>query len=134
MEQDSHNKGSPAGLRQVLGPLELRVMEALWANCPSDVSEVQQSIGTDSAYSTVKTILERLTEKGMLRREKVGRAFHYVPAVSRSELEASSARQLSSQLVQGFGAAALSHFVEQVSEDPQQLRELRRLLDELERG
>lgn len=107
-------------------------MEVLWARAPRDVAGVQAELGGESAYSTVKTILERLTEKGYLLREKVGKAFEYRPAISRPELEAQGARRLSERLLSGFGSAALTHFVDTVREDPAQLTELRRLLAELE--
>ena len=108
-------------------------MTALWNRSPLDVAGVQAALPGESAYSTVKTVLERLTEKGLLTREKVGKAFEYTPAHSRAVYEAQQARRLSNSLLSGFGAAALTHFVDAVREDPAHLEELRRLLTELER-
>lgn len=107
-------------------------MAVLWENAPLDVASVQAALKGESAYSTVKTLLERLTEKGLLTRQKVGKAFEYAPLMSRAEYEASQARHISQTLLSGFGTAALTHFVDTVREDPAQLEELRRLLDELE--
>lgn len=115
-----------------LGPLEGQIMDVLWHKAPQDVAGVQAALGTESAYSTVKTLLERLTDKGLLVREKVGKAFEYSPALSRAEYEGGQARSLSQSLLAGYGSAALSHFVDAVREDPAQLEELRRLLAELE--
>lgn len=115
-----------------LGPLEQQVMDVLWSRSPQDVAGVQASLTNESAYSTVKTVLERLTDKGLLTRQKVGKAFEYRPALSRAQYEAVNAKALSQSLLTGFGAAALTHFVDTVREDPAQLEELRRLLSELE--
>ncbi|MBB6015991.1 BlaI/MecI/CopY family transcriptional regulator [Deinococcus radiopugnans] len=123
---------TPASSLSGLGPLEQRVMEVLWTRAPRGVTAVQAELGGESAYSTVKTILERLTDKGYLLREKVGKAFEYRPAISRTELEVQGARRLSERLLSGFGSAALTQFVDTVKEDPAQLTELRRLLTELE--
>lgn len=107
-------------------------MDVLWDKAPQDVSGVQAALRTESAYSTVKTLLERLTDKGLLTRTKVGKAFEYSPAINRGEYEARQARTLSQTLLTGYGSAALTHFVDAVREDPAQLQELRRLLAELE--
>jgi len=115
-----------------LGPLELQVMTVLWARSPQDVTSVQAALKGESAYSTVKTLLERLTAKGFLAREKVGKAFEYRPIMTRAALEEQVARTLSRNLLLGFGSSALTHFVDTVREDPTQLNELRRLLAELE--
>ena len=107
-------------------------MAILWERSPQDVAGVQAALTGESAYSTVKTVLERLTEKGLLRREKVGKAFEYRPALAQADYQAQQARSLSQSLLSGFGTAALTHFVDAVREDPAQLQELRRLLDDLE--
>lgn len=117
-----------------LGPLEQQVMDVLWSRAPQHVAGVQAALGSESAYSTVKTVLERLTDKGLLSRQKVGKAFEYRPVLSRAQYGAASARALSQSLLTGFGTAALTHFVDAVREDPAQLEELRRLLSELEEG
>ncbi len=115
-----------------LGPLEQQVMEVLWQKSPQDVAQAQVALAGSSAYSTVKTILERLTEKGLLTRQKVGKAFEYSPVLSQAEYQDRQARHLSESLVSGFGNAALVHFVDAVRDDPSHLKELRRLLTELE--
>lgn len=108
-------------------------MDALWEQSPLDVAGVRAAIKSDRAYSTIKTVLERLTDKGILTRQKVGRAFEYRPTLSRSEYQAGQARELSQNLLSGFGTAALTHFVDTARKDPKQLEELHRLLSELEK-
>lgn len=107
-------------------------MEVLWRKAPQDVAGVQAALSTESAYSTVKTLLERLTDKCLLTRTKVGKAFEYSPSLSREAYEAGQARSLSQSLLTGYGTAALTHFVDAVREDPAHLEELRRLLAQLE--
>lgn len=107
-------------------------MSVLWSHSPQDVSGVQAALKGESAYSTVKTLLERLTAKGFLSREKVGKAYEYRAIRTREEMEEQGARTLSRNLLTGFGSSALTHFVDTVREDPSQLSELRRLLAELE--
>jgi predicted transcriptional regulator len=116
------------GLASVFGTLELRVLDALWRRGP-DVS-VRELLGEfpGAAYTTLMTTVDRLHRKGVLAREKAGRAFVYRPIYSREQLESGvAARALGSLLRAGSAEPVLSHFVDEVS------RQDERLLDELER-
>ncbi|MET8044230.1 BlaI/MecI/CopY family transcriptional regulator [Micromonospora sp. NPDC005215] len=72
-----------------LGDLERAVMDVLWDVVPgtSDgvtVREVADALdGRELAYTTVMTVLDRLAGKGMVQREREGRAWRYRPAASR---------------------------------------------------
>ncbi|WBB77523.1 BlaI/MecI/CopY family transcriptional regulator [Micromonospora sp. WMMD882] len=71
-----------------LGELERAVMDVLWDG-PVDrrgvtVREVADALdGRELAYTTVMTVLDRLAGKGMVEREREGRAWRYRPAASR---------------------------------------------------
>ncbi|QDY06487.1 BlaI/MecI/CopY family transcriptional regulator [Micromonospora sp. HM134] len=72
-----------------LGDLERAVMDVLWDVVPgtSDgvtVREVAEALdGRELAYTTVMTVLDRLAGKGMVQREREGRAWRYRAAASR---------------------------------------------------
>lgn len=77
---------SPAGLASALGPLELRVIEELWARrAPTTVRDLVEAF-PGVAYTTLMTTADRLFRKGLLVRERDGRAFRYRPRWSRDEL------------------------------------------------
>jgi predicted transcriptional regulator len=68
-----------------LGPLEQRVLDALWARDENArVRDLQPSF-PDIAYTTLMTTLDRLHRKGMLDRVLDGRAFAYRPRGTRAE-------------------------------------------------
>jgi predicted transcriptional regulator len=68
-----------------LGPLERRVLDALWGRKDeARVRDLQPSF-PDIAYTTLMTTLDRLHRKGVLDREPDGRAFAYRPRVTRAE-------------------------------------------------
>jgi predicted transcriptional regulator len=74
-------------MQTVFGPLELRVLEALWRRTtPSCVRDLQPAF-PGVAYTTLMTTLDRLFRKRVLAREKVGRAFYYRAQVTREELQ-----------------------------------------------
>jgi predicted transcriptional regulator len=68
-----------------LGELERAVMDVLWdRGAPASVREVAEALsGRDLAYTTVMTVLDRLAGKGMVERERAGRAWSYRPAAAR---------------------------------------------------
>jgi predicted transcriptional regulator len=57
-------------------------------------AEVQAAVGGDLAYTTVMTILVRLHEKGVIQREKLGRAYAYRPVVEETTVVADQVRRL----------------------------------------
>ena len=85
-------------------------MEALWELGEGSVADVLGKISDDPAYTTVKTVMERMERKGLLARTKVGRAYMYRPALSRSELETQASRRVIEGLLQSFGSAAVAQF------------------------
>ncbi|WP_406107212.1 BlaI/MecI/CopY family transcriptional regulator [Micromonospora globbae] len=72
-----------------LGDLERAVMDVLWDTVPSTsdgvtVREVADALaGRELAYTTVMTVLDRLAGKGMVERQREGRAWRYRAAASR---------------------------------------------------
>ena len=69
------------------GALENDVMKVLWrVGRPLQPSEVNELLGQGLAYTTVATILGRLTTKGLVTRTESGRAYAYAPAVPEAAL------------------------------------------------
>ncbi len=74
-----------------LGPLEREILKLVWELGCATVKDVHERILSDPnrelAYTSVTTVLRRLTQKGWLSCEKQGRAFCWKPLVSRQEAE-----------------------------------------------
>lgn len=116
-----------SGLASVFGTLELRVLEALWRRGEATVGDLRPDFPS-AAYTTLMTTMERLHKKGVLHRDKLGRAFVYRPASSRAEMESGFVtRAIQPLLASESAQPVLSSFVDEVS------RQDERLLDELER-
>jgi predicted transcriptional regulator len=70
----------------MLGPLETQLLELLWAQQrPATVRHMRRAL-PELAYTTIMTTLDRLYRKGLLLRDKAGRAFAYAPRYTRAEL------------------------------------------------
>ncbi|WP_283138769.1 BlaI/MecI/CopY family transcriptional regulator [Rhizohabitans arisaemae] len=98
-----------------LGELERHIMDVLWAHSEAlTAREVGKAMADrDLAPTTVMTVLDRLTRKGFLRRERDGRAWRYHPAESRDAYVAEL--MLGALDLTGDRNAALAHFVRSVS-------------------
>jgi predicted transcriptional regulator len=112
---DRRGAGELAG--EVLGLLQA-------AGKPLSPADVRERLGGDLAYTTVVTILSRLHAKGVLDRERDGRAFRYSPVADEPGL---AARRMASVLAaEADREAVLARFVSGLSDEDE--RALRRML------
>ena len=113
-----------------LTPLELRIMEVLWARGPSAVREVQEQFPEDSrpAYTTVQTVMYRLETKKVARRtRKIGNAHIFEAVVARAAVQ----RRLLSDVLGLFGGKAqpmMAHLIQMGQLSLDDVREAERLL------
>jgi len=124
----SRNVPTPGSTGQ-FGPLEGRVLQALWdRGADASVRDLQPAF-PEMAYPTLMTTMDRLHRKGMLERTKQGRAFVYRPAVTQAQFATSRATEAVRVVFEGDGAAVgslMSFFVDAVGDRD------RELLDDLE--
>lgn len=110
-------------------------MEVVWSRegrAPVSVREVHETLAADRAiaYTTVMTVLDRLAGKGLLTREREGRAFLYQARASRAELTAELMRDALDDFTSEDRDQALVAFVGDASADD--VEALRRALADLE--
>lgn len=125
------------GLQKALGDLEAEIMELVWRECEASVGDVLRLIGQkrEIAYTTVMTVMGRLAEKGLLKKEKIGKMYLYRPAVSQEEFSRSIARLILRGLGNDLTRATLAYFVDNLSsEDEEALVELEKLIQEKRKG
>ncbi len=109
------------------GDLEMAIMDVMWsAERPCAVREVRERLHYNRpvAYTTVMTVMDILHRKGVLRRDKDGRAWRYWPAEAREEHDA----RLMAEALRSGGDQSLTvqRFVERVNED--EMETLRRAI------
>ena len=107
MTNDEHLEG-------LLGELERAVMDAVWDRGEASVRQVHEALAVerDLAYTTVMTVMSRLSQKGVLQREKRGRAYVYSAAQGNPNgfLESQALARVRALLDQ-FGDLAVAAFV-----------------------
>jgi BlaI family penicillinase repressor len=112
------SRGKASG---ILTPLELQIMQVLWAAGPSPVSAVQEQLDSDLAYTTVQTMLNVLLRKKKVRRTQVGRAFTYEAAVTRDRATGAALKDLVSRMFGGSSEAMLMALINTQQITPEQL-------------
>ncbi|MFE7588524.1 BlaI/MecI/CopY family transcriptional regulator [Kitasatospora sp. NPDC057512] len=113
-----------------LGELEAEIMDRLWSwGRPATVRELVDDLNRARplAYTTVMTVADVLHGKGMVRREKDGRAWLYEPTRTRESYTAALMQDALAATTDRSGA--LAHFVGQITPDEQDA--LRRALRSL---
>ena len=115
---------------------ELEILTVLWSRGPATVRDVHTVIAArkPTQYTTVLKLLQIMAEKGLVRRNEKQRAHVYEPAMPREWTQ----RQLAGDLLQrGFNGSARTLMMGALSArkaSKEELAELRKLLDEYERG
>ena len=116
-----------------LHELESEVMDVVW-DLPAPMTiravmdEVNARSGRERAYTTVMTIMRRLAAKGVLARERAGKAHLYRATCSRREYADTRAGTQVGALVAEYGDVALAHFAAAMAKlDPARREQLARL-------
>lgn len=116
---------------------ELEILTVLWSRGPSTVRDVYETLRRrrkSAQYATVLKFMQIMAQKGLLKRDESDRAHVYIPIHSRELIQ----RQLAGDLLQrGFGWSMKNLMIGALSArkaTKEELAELRKLLDEYEKG
>lgn len=109
------------GLKKLLGELEARIMELVWAlNYPVTVKEIHQIMlkqGESHSYTTIMTVMSRLEEKELLRITEVQRRANvYQATCTREAFIEKSAAYILDSLIKDFPDVVFKHFVKAAQE------------------
>ena len=112
---------------RISGELQSQLMAAIWRLGAGTVEQVRSEVPPRyrGAYTTVQTVLNRLADRGLLSRHKVGNAIEYRPKITEADyLSRSIASTLSGASV-GARQAALARLIADL--DQSELSELQRM-------
>ena len=123
---------SADGLAKVLGDLEARVMRVIWAmNQPAPARAVHAEVAQEHgvALHTVITVLNKLVEKGLLRRDRQDDLLHFSARISEADFRAATARRVVEGILSFGPDAVTASFVDVLAEaNPEQLTRLAELV------
>lgn len=110
--------------------LEWHILRILWDNGPAPVRDVRDALAEfrDLAYTSVMTVMNIMTKKGYLRREKVGASYVYHPLIKWEPTAHRMVEDLVERVFDGSPAALMLHLLETRDLDDEELKELRKLI------
>ena len=114
---------------------EFEIMDVLWAESPLAASDITERISENVSWSqrTVKTLLSRLVDKGVIAHDPDGRRFLYRPLVSREAYAQAMTGSLADRLFGGRAAPLVAHLAEGRGLSKTDIKELEALIKELKR-
>jgi predicted transcriptional regulator len=125
-----------------LGPLETEILNIVWELESATVKDIHDKIlsnpDRELAYTSVTTVLTRLTQKGWLRCDKQERSFIWHPLVSAAETRAIQAYEQLQQflavsnpdIVAAFADSLDRSSIEQIAAISQRLQAIRKAQEE----
>lgn len=119
-------------LEREVGPLQMQILGLLAEDAGLGVAEVQQrlaSSGHEVAYTTVMTVLSRLYERGLVRRERDGKRYLYQSLKRTARAKTRILQRVHRALFKEGRLAPIAALVEgELSRS--ELEQLRQLIDE----
>jgi BlaI family transcriptional regulator, penicillinase repressor len=116
---------------QSLTPLELEIMNVLWATGPASTQMVQERLTARSlAYTTVQTMLNVLHRKGKVKRNLKERAFLYQPVLSRQKAVTQAVGDVLDRFFGGSADSLVLSLVETRKLTPEKLSQIQKLLEQ----
>lgn len=108
-----------------LGELEQQIMDIVWERKQCSAREVLTKLEKNKklAYTTVATILQRLYEKGLVKRTDDNSGYIYSPKLSKESYSRNIARSFLKKFINSFGDTAIASFAQSVDKLPTKKRE-----------
>ncbi len=115
---------------------ELEILRVLWARGPSTVRDVYEALSEkkDLGYTTVLKLLQIMTTKGIVRRNETQRAHVYEAGLPAEQTKRQLAGDMLQRVFDGSASQLMMHALAEQKASPEEIDELRRLLDEYERN
>jgi BlaI family penicillinase repressor len=114
---------------------ELEVLKVLWDRGPATVRDVMDVLieSRPRAYTSVMSLLNVMTDKGLLVREPQGRAFVYRPRTERGKTLKRMVGDLLGRAFEGQASQLVAHLLDQSKPTPNELNEIRRAIEQYQK-
>lgn len=115
---------------------ELELLNVLWQRGPSTVREMHEALSAekDTGYTTTLKILQKMAEKGLVRRDESERSHIYAAAIREDHTQRQLVRDLLQKAFGGSPGRLVVAALNEKKASPAELAEIRRLLDRMEGG
>ena len=115
-------------------PGELEVLRVLWQRSPLSVRDVMEQLnrGRPRAYTSVMSLLNVMTDKGLVTRKPAGRAFVYAPKAPRNRTVSGMVADLLGRAFEGSADLMVAHLLEEAQPTTDELAAIRDVIAKYE--
>ena len=115
---------------------ELAILQVLWKRGPSTVRNVHEALShqRSTGYTTTLKLMQIMADKGLVDRDVSSRTHVYRAKVSREQTQRQLVRNLLHRAFEGSAKTLVMQALSAKKTSPEELAEIRKLLDELEGG
>jgi len=108
---------------------EVAILRVLWSLGPSTVREVAREMGREAAYTTVLKLMQNMTEKRLVNRDESSRTHVYAAALPKEQTQRQLVVDLLEKVFDGSAASLVMEALAAAKTSPEELAEIRKLLD-----
>ena len=115
---------------------ELEILNVLWKRGPSTVREVHDALleSKEIGYTTILKLMQIMAEKGLVKRDESDRRHVYEAERAQDETQRQLLHDLLDRAFNGSATKLVMQALSSKKASKEELAEIRRVLDELERG
>jgi predicted transcriptional regulator len=117
-------------------PAELEILKIVWERGTLTVREVMEELnrdGRERAYTSVMSLMNVMSEKGLLIRTPVGRAFEYKASSPRERTLGQLLGDLLGRAFEGSASALVTQLLDEANPTQEELAEIRKALAEYQK-
>lgn len=115
-----------------LSKAELSVLSVLWKQQPLSVRELHDRLGNTWAYTTTKTVMDRMAAKALLERDTIHGVIVYRAKIGRAEGLAQWVRFIAEKVFETEADEVVSLFAKRKTYHPKEIADLRELIRKAE--
>jgi len=110
---------------------EQLVMRNVWTQNPATANHIVELLSETTTWKpkTIKTLLNRLVNKGALGYKKIGREYHYYPLIEEDVFVKAESRSFLRRVFGGSMKPMLATMVENEDLSPEDIQELKHILE-----
>ncbi|WP_103104922.1 BlaI/MecI/CopY family transcriptional regulator [Brevibacillus reuszeri] len=114
---------------------EWEIMKVFWAKSPATAADVIHALRDNKSWKdkTIKTLISRLLQKGILTYEQVNRVYYYTPTISEEECKRTERESFLQRVYGGALKPMLVHFLQEEKLSSQEIAELKKILTDKEK-
>lgn len=115
---------------------ELEILNVLWERGPSTVRDVYEVLHErkETGYTTVLKLMQIMAEKGLVERDETERAHLYRARLAQEQTQQQLVGDLLERAFKGSATQLVMHALASRKTSAEELKNIRKLLDDFERG